>query len=225
MKKLLLTLLLSLALTSPVQAYSYNEAHDTQLQSTLTTARMNTVAITSADVDRYAWDTFYYPKSSGTGTMIGDGRILTNAHVIKGEDITIRTYTGETYSGTLLKLDAVNDLALLQFDSDAAGFSLSDTEPYAGMPVMSVGQPAGLPQWSFSEGTIQNTAFAYLCENKPYTGYMSDNQNLGGNSGGPLLNESGELIGIVRAKDAQDSALSIPLDVIKNFLEGDEIGR
>lgn len=223
MKKLLLTLLLSLAFTSPAQAYQYNEAHDTQLQAALTAARMNTVTISTADVDRYAWDTFYYPKSSGTGTMIGDGRILTNAHVIKGEDITVRTYTGETYSGTLLKLDVVNDLALLQFDSDAAGFSLSGTEPYAGMPVMSVGQPAGLPQWSFSEGAIQNLAYGYLCDNKPYSGYLSDNQNLGGNSGGPLLNESGELIGIVRAKDAQDNALSIPLVNIKEFLKEEEI--
>lgn len=223
MKKLLLTLLLSLAFTSPVQAHQYNQAHDTKLQSQLNDARMKTVAITTADVDHYAWATIYNLASVGTGTMIGDGLILTNAHVIKGEQITVKSYTGESYSGTLVKMDEVKDLALVQFDSDAEGFTLSSTEPYAGMSVMSVGQPLGLPQWSFSEGTMQNTAYPYQCLNQPYTGYYSSNQALGGNSGGPLINESGQLIGIIQAKsvDGSDSALSIRLDVIKNFLDSE----
>jgi serine protease Do len=221
MKKLLLTLLFSLALTSPAQAYQYNQAHDTELQAVLTDARMKTVMVVSSETERYGYDRFYHIRSISTGTMIGDGLILTNAHVLMGKDTDIKTYTGDSYSATVVKTDTANDLALLKINSDAAGFTLSSTEPYAGMPVMSVGQPYGLPQWSFSEGTLQSTTYAYVCENKPYSGYISNNQNLGGNSGGPLLNESGELIGLIRAKmmDGTDNAVSIPLDVIKTFLK------
>lgn len=214
---LLIALCLLLTPLSTSWGYSYNESHS--MQNHLEPARMKTVAVTIGTVERYAWASFYHPKWTATGTMIGNGLILTNAHVVDTEhnDITIRTYTGESYTGTLLRVDNEKDLALLSFDSDAEGFTFAD-DLYKGMPVMTVGQPTGLPQWSFSEGTIQSLDYEYTCQGKAYRGYMSDNQTLGGNSGGPLLDSDGELVGIIRAKTEHDYALSIPMEDIKEFL-------
>lgn len=215
----LLIVLLTLLSTFPTvsTAYTYNESHS--MQNILESARMKTVAVTIGTVERYAWATYYRPTWTATGTMIGNGLILTNAHVVDTEhnDITIRTYTGESYTGTLLRVDNEKDLALLSFDSDAEGFTFAD-DLYKGMPVMTVGQPTGLPQWSFSEGTVQSLDYEYTCQGKAYSGYMSDNQVIGGNSGGPLLDSDGELVGIIRAKTEHDYALSIPMVDIKEFL-------
>jgi S1-C subfamily serine protease len=199
--------------------YVYNESHS--MQNQLESARMKTVAITTAKVERYTWDTYYNPLSSGTGTMIGNGLILTNAHVIKDgqNDITVTTYTGESYKGTLLRVDKLKDLALLSFDSLADGFTMSDVSLYKGKPIMTIGQPLGLPQWSFSEGVVQTVSGEYkLPTGASYMAVQTDAEVLSGNSGGPLVDDKGELVGIVRASSPGYS-YAVPMEDIKAFLE------
>jgi serine protease Do len=180
---------------------------------------MKTVAIYTGHTERYTWDYYYHPLGKGTGTMIGDGLLLTNAHVLRGDEITITTYTGESYTGTLLRVDKLKDLALISFDSLAEGFQMSDVNLYKGKPIMTIGQPLGLPQWSFSEGTVQTPSLLYTDTGGGVQwGIYTDASVKGGASGGPLIDERGELVGIIRAGGNEDS-YAIPMEYIKAFLE------
>ena len=220
--KRILSLLIVLCTIFPTytHAYVYNQSHT--MQNQLESARMKTVSITTAKIERYTWDTYYNPLSSGTGTMIGNGLILTNAHVIKDRqnDISITTYTGEVFKGTLLRVDKLKDLALLSFDSLAEGFQMSDVSLYKGKPVMTIGQPLGLPQWSFSEGVVQTPSMLYTDTGGGVQwGIQTDASVKGGASGGPLLDDAGELIGVIRA-GGDGVSYAIPMSDIKTFLEG-----
>lgn len=218
--KRILSLIVVLCTMLPTTAwgYVYNEPHS--MQNILESSRMKTVSITIWHTERYPWSTTNTLLSSGTGTMIGNGLILTNAHVVEKGDITIKTYSGEIYNGTVIKSDPSIDLALVSFDSKSDGFTLSTVSLYKGMPVMTVGNPLGLPQWSFSEGRVQTPTLAYEGQQKDlYTGIQTDAEVKGGGSGGPLLDSAGELVGIVRASDGVYS-YAVRLEDIKIFLEG-----
>lgn len=219
MKRILLPLIILYTILSPTtSAYTYNEPHT--FQSQLESARMKTVFVSIWLNESYPWMQSHAFLGLGTGTVIGDGLILTNAHVIKDgqNEISIKTYTGESYTGTLLSIDKEKDLALVSFESQAEGFTLSNVELYKGKPIMIVGQPAGLPQWSFSEGTIGTPAFDYKdTKGGSYTGIQTDAQVIGGNSGGPLIDDRGELVGIVRAAN-NNFSFAIPMSDIEIFL-------
>lgn len=219
MKRILLPLIiLYTILSTTASAYTYNEPHT--MQSQLEAARSKTVKISVAYNSYFEG---YRPHGVGTGTLIGDGLLLTNAHVIGSNtgtlELDITTYDGVVHEGTLLRVDKSLDLALVSFDYDYSGFTLSNTEPYAGMQIMTVGQPQGLPQWSFSEGSIQSIAFrATMTTGEEYTSIMTDAQAIPGNSGGPLVNDRGELVGIVRACTV-DRSFVIPMSDINKFLD------
>lgn len=221
MKKLIIIIIGALLFASPMHAYPYNESHNFKDQ--LQIARSKTVKIYTAYNSRFEG---YRSFTSGSGAMIGNGFILTNDHVI-GEntgtlEVTVTTYDGVSHDAKLINSNKELDLALLHIESDAGGFLLSNIEPFAGMPIMSVGNPVGLPDWSFSEGFIIN---AYQICNSSIGivhNIMSDNEVLGGNSGGPLINDTGKLIGIVRAK-SPGMSYSIPMNDIQIFLNSNDI--
>jgi serine protease Do len=221
MKRILACLIiLSTLFTSTTYAYQYNDPHT--FQSQLETARSKTVRVVLYNIERYTWDTYTNLMSSGSGTLIGDGYILTNAHVIAAthNEIEVTTYDNQRYSAEIIKVDERKDLALLQIDSTAEGFTLSDVSLYRGKPIMTIGQPAGLPHWSFSEGTVQTPSCTYEdTGGSTQNGIQTDAWVKGGASGGPLLDERGELVGIIRA-GGDDYSYAIPMDDIKTFLEG-----
>jgi len=221
MKRILAALILLFTiLPTTAWGYVYNEPHT--FQSQLETARSKTVRVVLENVERYPWATFYSLVTAATGTMIGDGYILTNHHVIDftHNEIDIALYDGTITTATLIKSDKDKDLALLHIDSTAEGFIFSTTEPYTGQSIMTVGQPTGLPQWSFSEGVIQSIDQpATMTTGESYTAIMTDAEVKQGNSGGPLLNERGELVGIVRAANVGHS-FAVTLEDVKKFLEG-----
>lgn len=221
MKKLLVIIFFLLS-ASPAYAYKYNEPHT--FQSELESARSKTVQIVLINEHRYPWATTSEITSTGTGTLLDDGYILTNEHVISGDhtEIVINTYDKQRYSATLITSSPKLDLALLHINSNSKGFVLSDIEPYAGESIMTVGQPAGLPSWSFAEGTIQKVDQpATMTTGESYTAIMTDAEVKQGNSGGPLINDRGELVGIVRAANVGHS-FAVPLSDIKSFLVSKE---
>lgn len=208
-----------LMLSTLSTAYSQQYNVEVSMSHLLESARAKTVRVVTANIEHHAWSTYYCLQSSATGVMLGDGLILTNSHVIVGKDIDVVTYDQTVYTAKLLKRDESKDLALLQIDDEGEGFTFSTGTLQLGDSVMSIGNPLGLPQWSFSEGLVTNIDFNYEWQGQSYRGYISNNQCLTGNSGGPLLNANGELVGLVRAKTGKDDAVSVKLEDIKYFLE------
>ncbi len=137
-------------------------------------------------------------SSSGSGTIISaDGLVLTNEHVVRrltGSTVSVRTSTNQTYSGRVVAIDRTNDLALirLQTNGDRLPF-VRLAEPSAvevGRRVYAIGSPFGLA------GTLTTGILSRIAPN----GDLQTDAALNpGNSGGPLLNSEGELIGVNKA--------------------------
>jgi len=139
-------------------------------------------------------------NGSGTGFIITkDGYVLTCHHVIKGAARIEIAVEGKTYPATLVRDDPNNDLALLKINGSfpAIGFS-SDRSAKMGQEVFTIGYPnPGLQGVSakFTEGTINSL-----------TGFQDDLRFYQisipvqpGNSGGALLDENGNILGVIVA--------------------------
>ncbi len=131
----------------------------------------------------------------GSGFFVAKGGyVLTNNHVIKGATgIRVITASRETLNAKLVKSSAVPDLALLKVElSSHPIIPIGDSDKVvAGSYVAAIGSPKGLSQ-SFTHGSVSNADRVYS-GNKCFQISVLINH---GNSGGPLINEFGQAIGI-----------------------------
>jgi serine protease Do len=176
------------------------------------------------------------PGSLGSGFILSDeGHIVTNAHVVQGEtEVTVTVY--KKVEGQIekkvyekAKLLAVNpfvDLALVQIDAEElAGAKLTnvylgDIESVKqGQTVFAVGAPEGLER-SVSEGIVSTTNR----ENRGLVYIQTTAQVNPGNSGGPLFNRRGEVVGVVAWKLLFSEGLNfaIPINYVQHFLDNRE---
>ncbi|WP_394747185.1 S1C family serine protease [Spongiimicrobium salis] len=139
----------------------------------------------------------------GSGVLIShDCHILTAAHVVDGSTkIEVKTYDGKRRSATVLFSEKSADIALLRLDEPDTSLvhaTLGDSDVMAvGQNIYAIGSPYGMEN-SFSAGIVS----AFRGFNKVYDGTVSiefiqtDAAINSGNSGGPLFNSKGEVIGI-----------------------------
>lgn len=217
-KRICIMLLVTFFVPIYAGAYPYNQQHT--FQSQLESSRAKTTIVTAYYISYFEGTRI---QGTGTGTLIGDGLLLTNAHVIGSNTgtlhIDVTTYDKVLHEGTLLRIDRAMDLALIRIDSTTEGFTLSDTQIYPGMQVMTVGHPQGLARWSFSEGVVVDIARpCIMTSGERWTAIMTDAQAIQGNSGGPLINDLGELVGIMRGA-AEGYSFAISIEDVSEFLQ------
>ncbi len=148
----------------------------------------------SCEASRPAVVTIFAGKEIGSGSIVDpQGIILTNYHVVReaqNRPIWTRTVAGQRFAGQVLATDPVNDLALIQVapDQPLPTIRLADSAPLqVGQPVCAIGSPFG------RQGVLARGALAGIRGN----GDLQSNIMLHpGNSGGPLLNQAGEMIGV-----------------------------
>src|SRR3954447_17996080 len=165
-------------------------------------ARLATVYITSTTVRR---DFFYQPVASqslGSGFLINeDGFILTNFHVTSGSSRIQVTLSDQTqYYATVLDPDRSDDLALIKINPKrkVEYLRLGDSERLqVGQKVLAIGDPFGL-EGTLTVGVISSIGRTIEGENQQRLEGMvqTDAAINGGNSGGPLLDSNGAVIGI-----------------------------
>ncbi len=160
-----------------------------------------------ADESSYGyWGFFFQPRgrstSMGSGVIIHrDGYILTNNHVVDGADVfTIELANGETYPAELINRDQFSDLAVLKMDGPVPTVAeLGDSDSLkSGETVIAIGSALGNFKNTVTTGVVSATG-RFLQTDEGY--YMENliqtdaaiNQ---GNSGGPLMNLDGKVIGI-----------------------------
>ncbi|MFV1997491.1 MAG: S1C family serine protease [Acidiferrobacterales bacterium] len=141
--------------------------------------------------------------SMGTGWPIAEGLIVTNNHVISGRnDITLIRTDNSRISARILEVDIENDLALLQVDDiDALPPALMIAEKPAmlGTKVFTIGYPHPKimgSQPKLTDGIV--SALSGLLDDKRT--YQITVALQSGNSGGPLINMQGKVIGVVTSK-------------------------
>lgn len=161
----------------------------------------------------------------GAGIVVTtSGTILTNAHVV-GEDAApvIETYSGDTLAGRALKSDAARNLALVAVDEPTLRWDPMPVEPCplpeVGSDVYVIGHPVGLG-WTVTRGVVSATRTAG--EIAPIPLIQTDAAISPGNSGGPLLDRGGHLLGVVSRKLAgpgiESVGFAIPALVAASFL-------
>jgi S1-C subfamily serine protease len=162
----------------------------------------------------------------GSGAIISsDGLVVTNYHVIQGaRRASVMTYDGDTYGVSLVGYDVKNDIAILRMNSNQtfSFFDFGDSDGLkAGQKVVALGNPAGL-SFTATEGIVSSPS--RLADDGLY--YIQTDVTLNpGNSGGPLINSRGELIGIVDFKVSgyEELGFAIPSnradDVIGDILD------
>ena len=147
---------------------------------------------------------------TGSGFIISeDGYILTNYHVIEyadkgGYEITVMLHDGTRYEAKIIGSEESNDVAVLKID--AAGLTpatLGDSDAImVGDEVHAVGNPLGELEFTMTNGSVSALDRLITTENgkDAINMFQIDAPVNSGNSGGPLYNAAGEVIGIVTAK-------------------------
>ena len=171
-------------------------------------------------------------ESSGSGVIISrTGYVLTNNHVV--EDVHLLRVTvssGEEYDSVVIARDEQKDLAILGIIADRSDFLESvlgsSNNATVGDEVVAIGYSLGLEgQSTFTKGVISAIR---KTENGGHTYIQTDAAVNPGNSGGPLVNLKGEVIGVNTAKyvgeGVEGIGLAIPIDEAKPFIQ-ETIGR
>ena len=139
--------------------------------------------------------------SSGSGIVISeDGYIATNAHVVSGaQSISVMLSDEQTYDAQLIGTDTVSDLAVLKIDATgltAAEFGNSD-ELEVGDSVVAIGDPLGSElRGTMTDGIISAINRDLQVDGRTMTLLQTNAALNEGNSGGPLINMKGQVIGI-----------------------------
>ena len=197
-------------------------------------ARLATVYITSTTVRR---DFFYGPVASeslGSGFLINDsGFILTNFHVISGSSrIQVTLPDQSQYYATALDTDRSDDLALIKITPKKKQdfLRLGDSDHLqVGQKVLAIGDPFGL-EGTLTVGVVSSIGRAINGENQQRLEGMvqTDAAINGGNSGGPLLDSNGAVIGINTAILGRTNigiGFAMPINRAKALLSDYQAGR
>jgi len=136
----------------------------------------------------------------GSGVIVnGDGYILTNHHVVDGAiEIKVELTDNRTFTAKLVGSDPPSDLAVLKIDAkNLPSLSLGDSDKVrVGDPVLALGNPLGIGQ-TVTSGIVSAKGRATGLSDGSFEDFLQTDAAINrGNSGGALVNTSGELIGI-----------------------------
>ena len=176
----------------------------------------------------------YDAAAAGTGVIVTeDGYILTNKHVINGATkVTVVLDDGTTYEEVkVVATDPLNDIAFLKIKdvSDLPAATLGDSKTISvGQQVIAIGNALGQYQNTVTAGIISGIGRSVTASDETGTNaetlsdmIQTDAAINSGNSGGPLVNAAGEVIGINTATStsAENMGFAIPISSVKGMLK------
>lgn len=158
-------------------------------------------------------------NSLGSGFAVGENCIITNAHVLDNpNNIALTTYAGETHTAYLVGYDQDKDIAVLGVkDVKFTPLTIADYKALnTGDDVYAIGAPKSMA-YTLTKGVIS----AKEREIGKYKYIQTDAAINEGNSGGPLLNDEGNAIGVntLKMSDSEGIGLAIPMTVVSDFLK------
>lgn len=167
--------------------------------------------------------------SLGSGFILSsDGYILTNNHVVDHADtVTVRLQDRRTLTAKVIGTDPTYDIALLKVDADGSlpTVSIGDSRLLKpGQWVLAIGSPFGF-DYTVTQGIVSAVGRSLGAGDQPSTSFIQTDVPINrGNSGGPLFNLQGHVVGINSqiysdTGGYQGVAFSIPIDVAMNVVD------
>lgn len=172
-------------------------------------------------------------QNIGSGFIISkDGLIITNKHVVSDTNATYQVMVNDKKKYNVVKIyrDPLNDLAILKINAtNLKPLKLGDSSNLKlGQLAIAIGTPLGEFTNTVTQGIISGLGRG-ITAGSPYEGYVEKLDNViqtdaaisPGNSGGPLLNSKGEVIGVnaAIAQDGQNIGFSIPVNIVNDLMK------
>ena len=162
----------------------------------------------------------------GSGVIVTDsGHVVTNEHVIRGAKyVSIITADNETYKTSIVGIDSITDIALLNSDYRGKSITFADSSKVKiGDIVLAIGNPFGVGQ-TLTQGIISRTNSGHITENPLDEFLQSDAAINPGNSGGAMIDTNGNLIGINTMNlsmggGSDGIGLAVPSNLVRNITQ------
>lgn len=162
--------------------------------------------------------------STGSGFVVSaDGLIVTNNHVVENADQVSVTLNGRSYPAEVQGTDPATDVALLQIDAgrEVPYLELGDSEGLrVGEWIMVVGSPLSLEQ-TVTVGVVSAKGRSLGVLDSSFENFIQTDAAINfGNSGGPLLNVRGQVVGIATLINfgAENIGFAVPVSTLKQIL-------
>jgi len=181
------------------------------------------VATRAIQADESAGSENRVQRGTGAGFIVdAEGLIVTNHHVIVNADrIRVKLHDGRTHIATVIGVDTATDLALIKITANnLEPIHLGDSDALrVGDPVIAIGNPLEYER-SVTAGIVSALG-RKVYEAEPFENFIQTDAAINrGNSGGPLLNQSGEVIGVntVIRSDGRGISFAVPSNVVKRVV-------
>ncbi len=156
-------------------------------------------------------------RGSGSGVIwSNEGSIITNAHVARGAQLSVQLWDGREFDTTVASRDPRRDLAILRIDATdlPSAFVADSSQVRPGELAIAIGNPLGFVG-ALTTGVIHAVSPLRGLGSRPWV--QADVRLAPGNSGGPLADTRGHVIGI-NTMIAGSLALAIPSNMVRDFL-------
>ena len=158
----------------------------------------------------------------GSGVVLPDNQVLSNAHVADGKNITIECWDGNAVQASVLRSDPRRDLCLLRCLTRLTGATVTFGDSNAlqpGTPVLAVGNPLGFIG-AVSTGVVHSVGPIASRSQLLRQPWIRARLRLApGSSGGPLADLAGNVIGINTMMISGGLALAVPSRIVHSFLK------
>jgi serine protease Do len=153
-------------------------------------------------------------RNRGSGVVVADGRVLTNAHNLRGDEVTVTFRDGRTVRGTVRGVDPDGDLAVIEVDtSGTTAITWSDAEAAIGDVVFGLAS-TGAGAARVTSGTISAIEQTFRGPGGSRIGGSLEHTAplASGSSGGPLVDRAGRLLAINTNRIGEGFYLARPAD-------------
>ncbi len=170
--------------------------------------------------------------SAGSGFILTEnGYVVTNAHVVEGAaEVTVATHEGEELPAQIIGSDSINDVAVLKVEANGLpAVTLGSSDALiVGDQVVAIGNPLGELTSTMTAGYVSAKNRDVNTDGVTINMIQTDAAINSGNSGGPLFNMKGQVVGITTAKYSGSSAsgasiegigFAIPIDDVIGMVE------
>ena len=169
-----------------------------------------------------SFDEYNQPLAIGSGFFVGNGgAVVTNFHVIEGAaDVRVKTPDGDVSRiQNALGVNLKRDLALLEYPKSGKSLALSKRLPEVGEEIAAIGNPKGL------ESTLSKGIVSGLREDDDDVVYQITAPISPGSSGGPILDEHGNVLGVSTfyVSGGQNLNFAVPAGYVQNLLDSPKI--